>query len=154
MTPPSRSRWHPPTAIRDRHPAGELDRDKDMTPLPRHCVVVGPGRMGSALAAALRDTGLQVTGPLGRGERCPQGADCVLVCAPGAEIGNAARDVMPGPLVGHVSGATTLEPLAGHEGFSLHPLMTVPAMFKGASAAIAGSTDRALDTARVIAEAL
>jgi predicted short-subunit dehydrogenase-like oxidoreductase (DUF2520 family) len=125
-----------------------------MTPLPRHCVVVGPGRMGSALAAALRDTGLEVTGPLGRGERCPQEADCVLLCVPDAEIGNAARDVMPGPLVGHVSGATTLEPLAGHEAFSLHPLMTVPAEFEGAGAAIAGSTDRALDTARVIAEAL
>jgi predicted short-subunit dehydrogenase-like oxidoreductase (DUF2520 family) len=125
-----------------------------MTPLPRHCVVVGPGRMGSALAAAVRDTGLEATGPLGRGERCPQEADCVLLCVPDAEIGNAARDVMPGPLVGHVSGATTLEPLAGHEAFSLHPLMTVPAEFEGAGAAIAGSTDRALDTARVIAEAL
>jgi predicted short-subunit dehydrogenase-like oxidoreductase (DUF2520 family) len=110
--------------------------------------------MGSALAAALRDIGLEVTGPLGRGERCPQEADCVLLCVPDAEIGNAARDVMPGPLVGHVSGATTLEPLAGHEAFSLHPLMTVPAEFEGAGAAIAGSTDRALDTARVIAEAL
>jgi predicted short-subunit dehydrogenase-like oxidoreductase (DUF2520 family) len=125
-----------------------------MKPLPRHCVVVGPGRMGSAIAAALRAAGLEVTGPLGRGERCPPEADCVLLCVPDAEIANAARDVTPGPLVGHVSGATTLAPLARHEAFSMHPLMTVPAAFEGASAAVAGSTDRALATARALAETL
>jgi len=53
-----------------------------------------------------------------------------------------------------VSGATTLVPLAPHEAFSLHPLMTVPARFDGAGAAVAGSTDRALATARTLAEAL
>jgi len=125
-----------------------------MTSLPRHCVVVGAGRMGSALAAALRDAGLDVTGPLRRGERCPQDAACVLLCVPDAEIGNAAGEVARGPLVGHVSGATTLIPLAPHEAFSLHPLMTVPANFEGAGAAITGSTDRALATARALAEAL
>ena len=125
-----------------------------MTPLPRHCVVVGPGRMGSALAAALRAAGLQVTGPLGRGERCPQAGDCVLLCVPDAEIGQAARDVTRGPLVGHVSGATTLAPLAPHEAFSLHPLMTVPASVAGAGAAVAGSTERALETARALAGVL
>jgi predicted short-subunit dehydrogenase-like oxidoreductase (DUF2520 family) len=125
-----------------------------MSSLPRHCVVVGAGRMGSALAAALRAAGLEVTGPLRRGERCPQGTDCVLLCVPDAEIGNAAACVTPGPLVGHVSGATTLAPLAPHEAFSLHPLMTVPARFDGAGAAIAGTTDRALHTARGLAEAL
>jgi predicted short-subunit dehydrogenase-like oxidoreductase (DUF2520 family) len=122
--------------------------------LPRHCVVVGPGRMGSAIAVALRAAGLEVTGPLGRGERCPPRTDCVLLCVPDAEIGNAANAVPPGPLVGHVSGATTLAPLAPHEAFSMHPLMTVPAAFEGAGAAIAGSTDRALATARALAEAL
>lgn len=125
-----------------------------MTPLPRHCVVVGPGRMGSALATALRAAGLEVAGPLGRGERCPPATDCVLLCVPDAEIGNAARDVTSGALVGHVSGATTLAPLAPHEAFSMHPLMTVPAAFEGASAAVAGSSERALDTARALAEAL
>jgi predicted short-subunit dehydrogenase-like oxidoreductase (DUF2520 family) len=53
-----------------------------------------------------------------------------------------------------VSGATTLAPLAPHEAFSLHPLMTVPATFAGAGAAVAGSTDHALAAARAIAEAL
>jgi predicted short-subunit dehydrogenase-like oxidoreductase (DUF2520 family) len=127
-----------------------------MTPLPRHCAVVGPGRIGSALAPALRAAGLQVTGPLGRGERCPE-ADCVLLCVPDAEIGQAASDVMPGPLVGHLSGATTLEPLAGHEAFSLHPLMTVaqaPVAFEGVPAAVAGTSERSLATARALADAL
>jgi predicted short-subunit dehydrogenase-like oxidoreductase (DUF2520 family) len=125
-----------------------------MSSLPRHCVVVGAGRMGSALAAALRDAGLEVTGPLARGQRCPQTTDCVLLCVPDGEIGNAARDVNRGALVGHVSGATTLAPLAPHEAFSMHPLMTAPATFAGASAAVAGSTDRALAAARALAEAL
>jgi predicted short-subunit dehydrogenase-like oxidoreductase (DUF2520 family) len=117
--------------------------------------------MGSAIAAALRAAGLEVTGPLGRGERCPPQTDCVLLCVPDAEIGNAAQAVTPGPLVGHVSGATTLAPLAPHEAFSVHPLMTVPAgngkgpaSLQGAAAAIAGSSDRALATARSLAEAL
>jgi predicted short-subunit dehydrogenase-like oxidoreductase (DUF2520 family) len=126
--------------------------------------------MGSALAAALRDAGLDVTGPLRRGQRCPPGAVCVLLCVPDAEIGQAARDVPPGPLVGHVSGATTLKPLLRNEAFSMHPLMTVRARdregpasgghvaafgtLRGAGAAVAGSTDRALATARGLAEAL
>jgi predicted short-subunit dehydrogenase-like oxidoreductase (DUF2520 family) len=126
-----------------------------MSSLPSHCVVVGAGRMGSALTTALRDAGLeQVTGPLARGERCPDDADCVLLCVPDAEIGNAARDVIRGPLVGHASGATTLAPLAPHESFSMHPLMTVPGTFAGASAAVAGSSDRALATATALATAL
>jgi predicted short-subunit dehydrogenase-like oxidoreductase (DUF2520 family) len=127
-----------------------------MTPLPRHCAVVGPGRIGSALVPALRAAGLQVTGPLGRGERCSE-ADCVLLCVPDAEIGQAASDVMPGPLVGHLSGATTLEPLAGHEAFSLHPLMAVaqgPVAFEGVPAAVAGTSERSLATARALVEAL
>src|SRR5690606_2661022 len=60
-------------------------------------------------------------------------------------------------LVGHCSGATTLAPLDGHEAFSLHPLMTVTAEgadFRGVPAAIAGSSDRALEVARALAETL
>jgi predicted short-subunit dehydrogenase-like oxidoreductase (DUF2520 family) len=36
----------------------------------------------------------------------------------------------------------------------MHPLMTVPAAFEGAGAAVAGSTDRALATATALAERL
>jgi predicted short-subunit dehydrogenase-like oxidoreductase (DUF2520 family) len=118
--------------------------------------IVGQGRLGTALAAALRQAGIEVHGPLGRRAN-GAGADVVLVCVPDGEIEAAAAHLAPGRLVGHCSGATTLEPLAGHEAFSLHPLMTVPdhgASFAGATAAIAGSTPRALRAAHDLAQRL
>jgi predicted short-subunit dehydrogenase-like oxidoreductase (DUF2520 family) len=119
--------------------------------------VVGAGRLGTALAAALRASGLDVEGPLGR-DAHPQ-APVVLLCVPDAEIVAAAATVEPGPLVGHCSGATGLEPLAGHEAFALHPLMTVPPgsppeVFAGASAAVDATTPRALETATDLARRL
>jgi predicted short-subunit dehydrogenase-like oxidoreductase (DUF2520 family) len=83
----------------------------------------------------------------------------VLLCVPDAEIAAAAAVLPAGGLVGHCSGATTLDVLAGHEAFSLHPLMTVtagddPTRLAGAGAAIAGSTPRALAVARELALAL
>jgi predicted short-subunit dehydrogenase-like oxidoreductase (DUF2520 family) len=123
--------------------------------------VIGGGRLGNAVAAALTAAGYDVTGPLGRGAdaRCSDGrsVDAVLLCVPDAQIEAAASLVAPGPLVGHCSGATTLAPLAPHEAFSLHPLMTVTqdgARFAGAGAAIAGSTPRARALAAGLAEAL
>lgn len=106
--------------------------------------VVGPGRLGTALSAALRDAGVTVEGPLGRG-RAPT-ARVVLLCVPDAEIGTAipAGD----HLVGHCSGASPL----GRCHFSLHPLMTVPesgATFTGVPAAVAGD-----GVARELAETL
>jgi predicted short-subunit dehydrogenase-like oxidoreductase (DUF2520 family) len=99
---------------------------------------------------------MQVDGPLGRGAD-GGGADLVLLCVPDAEIAAAAAHIAPGRLVGHCSGATTLAPLAGHEAFSLHPLMTVPdqgADFAGATAAIGGSSPAALEAARDLAARL
>jgi predicted short-subunit dehydrogenase-like oxidoreductase (DUF2520 family) len=122
----------------------------------RRCAVVGDGRLGRALAGALRAAGHAVDGPLGRGARCP-GADIVLLCVPDAEIGAAAAAVDPGPLVGHCSGATGLGVIEGHEAFSLHPLMTVTgdgAPFAGAGCAVAGATPRALAVARELAQSL
>ncbi|HWV85241.1 MAG TPA: DUF2520 domain-containing protein [Capillimicrobium sp.] len=121
----------------------------------RHAVV-GRGRLGTALTAALRAAGLTVDGPLGR-EPDLGGADVVILAVPDGEIAAAAAAVPPGPLVGHCSGATTLAPLAPHEAFSLHPLMTISpegADFSGASAAVAGSTDRAEAVAAALARAL
>ena len=119
--------------------------------------VVGAGRLGTALAASLRTTGLTVDGPLGRGAS-PQ-APVVLLCVPDGEIAAAAAAIPTGPLVGHCSGATGLEPLDGHAAFSLHPLMTVPkgaadGVFKGASAAIDGATPEALAAAEDLARRL
>lgn len=124
-----------------------------MTPLiPGRCAVVGAGRLGNAIAAALSDC----EGPLGRGADCA-GADLVLLCVPDSEIAAAAAAVAPGPLVGHCSGATTLDVLAPHEAFSLHPVMTVTAdgaNFAGARCAVAGSTPRALAAAETLAHML
>jgi predicted short-subunit dehydrogenase-like oxidoreductase (DUF2520 family) len=120
--------------------------------------VVGRGRLGPALAGALSAAGHSVAGPLGRGAAA-EGADVVLLCVPDGEIAAAARAIAPrdGLLLGHCSGATGLDVLAPHEAFGLHPLMTVThagAAFAGAGAAVAGTSDRALATARAVAETL
>ena len=133
----------------------ELDRNPSES-LPQRCAIVGPGRLGHALAGALREAGIDVEGPLGRGARPEAGV--VLLTVSDGEIGAAAAAMPPRALIGHCSGATTLQPLGEHEGFSLHPLMTVPeggaARFAGAGCAIAGTTGRALRTAEALARAL
>ncbi|MGE4425306.1 MAG: DUF2520 domain-containing protein [Solirubrobacteraceae bacterium] len=121
----------------------------------RFCVI-GNGRMGGSLVRAMRHRGVAVTGPHGHGHDAV-GADVVLLCVPDAEIATAASAVAPGRLVGHCSGATTLAPLAPHEGFSLHPLMTVPhdaVDLTGAPCAVAGGSDRALPVAHDLADRL
>jgi predicted short-subunit dehydrogenase-like oxidoreductase (DUF2520 family) len=115
--------------------------------------------MGRALAAAMKGAELHVIGPLGRREGARiKGADVVLLCVPDAAIGEAARAINGGALVGHCSGASTLAPLAPHESFSMHPLITVAGgavvSFAGAGCAIAGSTERALDVAIALARRL
>jgi predicted short-subunit dehydrogenase-like oxidoreductase (DUF2520 family) len=120
--------------------------------------IVGRGRLGPALAGALSAAGWSVAGPLGRGAD-GAGAEIVLLCVPDGEIGPAVQAIATrdGLLVGHCSGATGLDVLAPHEGFGLHPLMTVTgrgASFARASAAVAGTTDRAATTARELAVSL
>ena len=135
----------------------ELERDLPPGSERTHKVaIVGAGRLGRALAGALHEAGYEIDGPLGRGA-APRDADVVLLCVPDQEIAAAAACLPQGPLVGHCSGATGLAPLAPHEAFSLHPLMTVTeqgARFRGAGAAIAGTTERARATARELAAAL
>jgi predicted short-subunit dehydrogenase-like oxidoreductase (DUF2520 family) len=119
--------------------------------------IVGAGRVGTALAAALGAAGIDVEGPLGRDEAPSVAAGIVLLCVPDAQIEQASRALPTGRLVGHCSAATTLAALAGHEALSLHPLMTVTpagASFAGVTAAIAGSTPHALRTAEALARAL
>ena len=118
------------------------------------CAVIGRGRLGPALAAALREAGLTVAGPLGRGADAA-GCDLVLLAVPDGEIAAAAGALRPAPgaLVGHLSGAT---PIAG-VAFGLHPLMTVVdarARFAGATAAVAGRDARALAVATALARRL
>jgi predicted short-subunit dehydrogenase-like oxidoreductase (DUF2520 family) len=118
--------------------------------------IVGGGRMGRALTAALTAAGVRATGPHGRGF-AGAGENAVLLCVPDGQIAAAAAALGPGPLVGHCSGATGLDALAPHEAFALHPLMTITRRggdFRGAGAAVAGSTDRALALAIGLARTL
>lgn len=129
----------------------------NIPPVPG-CAIVGAGRLGTALVAALRAVGVPADGPFGRGFD-GAGCDVVLLCVPDANIAAAAAAVTPRPglLVGHTSGATGLDVLAPHEAFGLHPLMTVTrdgAVFAGAGCATAGTTERALGVARDLAAAL
>jgi predicted short-subunit dehydrogenase-like oxidoreductase (DUF2520 family) len=124
--------------------------------------VVGAGRLGTALVGALREAGIGVEGPAGRGE-VPTGCAAIVLCVPDGEIETAAAAVAgAAPLVGHTSGATALSALApaGGSAFALHPLQTFTPessglrAFAGAGCAIAGSTAEALafaaDLARVL----
>jgi predicted short-subunit dehydrogenase-like oxidoreductase (DUF2520 family) len=141
----------------ERHP--QPSRAHDLITLER-VAILGNGRVGNALATALREAGVEVAGPLGRG-RAPGEADAVLLCVPDGEIAAAAQIVPDGVAVGHCSGATGLDVLAGgaRDAFSLHPLMTVTAdteatAFAGAGAAVAGSSPAMLDLARALAQRL
>jgi predicted short-subunit dehydrogenase-like oxidoreductase (DUF2520 family) len=125
---------------------------------PARISVVGPGRVGRVMAAALGQARFEVAGPFGRGEPVLR-ADAVLLCVPDAEIPAAAAAVAgAAPLVGHSSGATPLTVLApaGSEHFGLHPLQTFtggegPRHLLGVGCAVAGSSPAALDTARELA---
>jgi predicted short-subunit dehydrogenase-like oxidoreductase (DUF2520 family) len=136
-------------------------RELDLNPVDHpfsqlRLAVVGDGRLGRALVPALAGAGLDVSGPFGRGAGGDR-FEAVLLCVPDGEIAAAAAAVASGRLVGHTSGATGLEALGPHEGFSLHPLMTVTAAaaeFAGAGAAVAGSTPRALALAGWLAALL
>src|SRR5690349_13988189 len=79
--------------------------------------VIGSGRVGSAIAARLRERGVAV------GEDDP---DVLLLCVPDTAIPEVAQGLPPGRAwIGHVSGATPLAALEPHERrFSLHPLQT------------------------------
>jgi predicted short-subunit dehydrogenase-like oxidoreductase (DUF2520 family) len=124
--------------------------------------VVGRGRLGSALATALRSADHEVSGPAARGE-VPDG-DAIVLCVPDAEIPAAAATVSgAAPLIGHTSGATPLTALesAGDvERFGLHPLQTFSggdadaSRFAGCRCAVAGSTPAAAEAAATLARSL
>jgi predicted short-subunit dehydrogenase-like oxidoreductase (DUF2520 family) len=124
--------------------------------------IVGKGRLGTALSAALREAAYEVDGPVGRGQ-IPAG-DAILLCVPDAEITAAAETVAGSArLVGHTSGATSLAALrpaarGGAHVFGFHPLQTFAGNgtpdLRGIGCAIAGSTPEALEAARSIADAL
>jgi predicted short-subunit dehydrogenase-like oxidoreductase (DUF2520 family) len=140
----------------------ELERDSLPSPLNAGAlVVVGRGRVGSSLARAADLAGIEVR-LVGRDQGI-EGAGAVLLCVPDDALAEVcAAIVNPPPLVGHVSGASTLATLAdaaerGASTFSLHPLQTFAdgeTPVEGTPAAIAGSDDGATGFARSLAEAI
>ena len=101
--------------------------------------VIGRGRVGSAIAARLEERGVALR----------QDAELLVLCVPDAGIPAVARDLVPGPWVAHVSGATPLSALDPHERrFSVHPLQTFslargPEQLDGAWAAVTAESEAA-----------
>jgi predicted short-subunit dehydrogenase-like oxidoreductase (DUF2520 family) len=112
--------------------------------------VIGSGRVGSAVAARLRERGLDVT----------EQAELVLLCVPDTAIAEVARTIPPGPWVAHVSGATPLAALDPHQRrFSVHPLQTFtrargPEQLDGAWAAVTSEGSDARTAGFWLAETL
>ncbi len=157
----------------------ELERmhsDRAQSPALPAVVIVGRGRVGGSLERAARRAGVEVTlaGREEIDEACAA-ATCALLCVPDGEIETAAGAVLaaaPGlRFLGHTSGAGGLDalapagrtggPAAGPgppvEAFSLHPLQTFPDRESdpgAAAAAVAGSSEAALELARALASRL
>ena len=113
--------------------------------------VIGTGRVGSAMAARLRERGVELT---------LDEPELLLLCVPDRAIAEVAAAIPVGPWVGHVSGATPLAALEPHERrFSLHPLQTFttsrgPEQLDGAFAAVTAETDGAREVALWLAGTL
>jgi predicted short-subunit dehydrogenase-like oxidoreductase (DUF2520 family) len=145
----------------------ELERDSLPSPLDAApLAVVGRGRVGGSIAQAAEQAGIDVhlAGRDDLAEAC-RDAGAALLCVPDdaiAEVCALVAAAGPPALIGHLSGASTLDVLAsasarGAAALSLHPLQTFAddqAPVDGTPAAIAGSSDDALAFARSLAEVL
>ena len=113
--------------------------------------VIGAGRVGSAIAARLREREIDAV----RGQ---PGARAALRAGPGNRGGGGNRP--PGPWVAHVSGATPLAALDPHvRRFSVHPLQTFTRargaeQLDGAFAAVSAETDEAREVGLWLARTL
>jgi predicted short-subunit dehydrogenase-like oxidoreductase (DUF2520 family) len=101
--------------------------------------IIGLGRVGSAVAARLRERGVAVRAA----------GELVVICVPDDSIADVAAGLPAGPWVAPVSGATPLTALDPHvRRFSVHPLQTFtrargPEQLDGAWAAVTSETDAA-----------
>jgi pantoate--beta-alanine ligase len=124
--------------------------------------LIGPGRAGRSLAAALADAGCDVRDVLTRRDDLTQaarGVDVLVIATPDAAIAPVAARVVPVPstVVVHLSGALGLDVLVPHpRRASLHPLVPLPSpevgrvrLRSGITFAVAGDS-AAADLARVL----
>jgi predicted short-subunit dehydrogenase-like oxidoreductase (DUF2520 family) len=107
------------------------------TRTPLTIVVVGRGRVGGALARALRRAGHRTRLVPGRSRAPRAPVDAILLCVPDAAVAACARRLAGSlaassrPVVAHCAGALDLRPLSplssrGVPVGSLHPLQAVP----------------------------
>jgi predicted short-subunit dehydrogenase-like oxidoreductase (DUF2520 family) len=135
-------------------------------PLPT-LAIIGAGRLGGALAKAAREEGLEVAlADRKTALRASREAEAALICVHDGAITEVAATIAeaipPLRVVGHSSGATSLEALEpaaerGAATYSLHPLQTVPgpdAELVGAACAVTGSEPEAERFAARLAERL
>lgn len=94
--------------------------------------LIGPGRAGRSLTAALSRAGWEIADPLiARGEDVSQaahGVDALLIAVPDGAIAAVAQSVEPDrdTVVLHMAGARTLDVLAPHpKRASIHPLCSL-----------------------------
>jgi predicted short-subunit dehydrogenase-like oxidoreductase (DUF2520 family) len=112
--------------------------------------IIGSGRVGSAVAARLRERGIRVE---------PDG-DLVVLCVPDDAIASLASGLSEGPWVAHVSGATPLAALDPHRRrFAVHPLQTFtrargPEQLDGAWGAVTAESGEARAAGFLFAETL
>ena len=119
--------------------------------------IIGRGRVGKALAAALGEAGERVIGPLGRNDPLPGDAGVLILAVPDAALQDLARRVPPGPLVAHCAASMPVSVLGEREAFALHPLLPVTGMdtdFAGAGCVVGGNSIRALGEAERLARVL
>jgi predicted short-subunit dehydrogenase-like oxidoreductase (DUF2520 family) len=113
--------------------------------------IIGSGRVGSAMAARLRERGFDLT---------EDEADLVLLCVPDRAISEVAAEIATGPWIAHTSGATPLAALDPHERrFGLHPLQSFtrargPEQLDGAHAAVTAESDEAREVGYWLARQL
>lgn len=111
--------------------------------------VIGPGRAGRSLAAALADRGWELKGLLGRHAApaalasAARGVDVLVVATPDDAVAPVAAAVRPEPdtVVIHLAGSLGLEVLEPHRRRgALHPLVPLPDPELGARRLTAGVT--------------
>ena len=96
--------------------------------------VIGPGRAGRSMAAALAGVGWEVAGILGRGDDVAasgDGVDLVVIATPDAQVRHVASAIDPRPhtVVAHLSGSLGLaatDPARHPRVGVLHPLVAMP----------------------------
>ncbi len=108
--------------------------------------IIGPGRAGTSLAAALAAHGWDVVGFLGRHDDltgAAHGVDILVIATPDDVVGRTAAAVAPedGTTVLHLSGSLGLDALAPHpRRAALHPLVPLPNAVVGATRLASGVT--------------